>query len=356
MIKRLDQLLYRVPNGFPNQLLSRRVLSDRRALHANRFLWSAAAVSLLSMACAPGLTDYTQLTMQVVAPENGPENSPSADSLDKTQAILETRLHGLGIETAEIDTPAPNQIVVRLPQTVNAQAAESILTNPGQLHLRNQKPNTEDQLASNIEDLQRLLVEQNTLAQTGKRAEADALQGQIEETRSAISALFEPSELTGEMLADARAKPSSEDSNIWEVNIQFNEQGAAKFAEQTKHMAGTGRAIGLFLDDVLLSTPVVDVAHALKGITGGTAVISGNFTAVAAKELEVQLKSGALPVTLSTVEITSSAQKAAPNGQTNSQSTQASPTEDKSTDKSTSKGSAKNAPKNAPVEAANPQK
>ncbi len=232
-------------------------------------------------------------------------NEVSADSLSKAQLVLEHRLSGLGIESAEIETIEPNRIVVRLPQTVNAQAAEAVLTNPGQLYLRNQKPDTAEQLASNIEELQRLLVEQNTLAQTNQQAKADALQAQIDKTRNAIAALFEPSELTGEMLSDARAKPSAADADIWEVNIQFNEQGAKRFAEHTKRMAGTSRAIGLFLDDVLLSAPTVDVAYAVNGITSGTAVISGHFTQVAAKELEVQLKSGALPVTLNTVEVTS---------------------------------------------------
>ncbi|MEO1446237.1 MAG: hypothetical protein AAFV46_08375, partial [Cyanobacteria bacterium J06635_11] len=78
------------------------------------------------------------------------------------------------------------------------------------------------------------------------------------------------------------------------------------FAEQTKLMAGTGRTIGLFLDNVLLSTPVVSVDFADKGIDSGSAVISGNFTKAAAKALEIQLKSGALPVALKTLAIVTS--------------------------------------------------
>lgn len=283
MIKRLNRLHHRFPD---------------------RFLLSAVAVSILSLGCAQGLKDYTQITMQASA-SNTPGNSGkiTADSLEKTQSVLENRLSGLGIEAAEIDTVEPDQIVVKLPQTVDAKAVEAILTNPGQLHLRPQKPDTEKKLASHIETLHRLLVEQTTLVQTDKLSEANALQVKIDETRVAIASFFEPSELTGELLSDARAKPSAGDSNLWEVNIQFNEQGAQRFAEQTKRMAGTKRAIGLFLDDVLLSTPVVDVAHAAKGITSGTAVISGDFTPVAAKALEVQLKSGALPVTLNTLAV-----------------------------------------------------
>lgn len=263
------------------------------------FLLTAAVVS--NVACANRLRDYTQIAMQASALDQGTEVSP--ESLATTKEILETRLTGLGVELAEVEVNAPNQIVVRLPQAVNVKAAEAILTNTGQLYLRNQKPDTEKDLTKNIEDLQRLLVEQDTLSQTGKQAEAEALQAKIDETRDAIAALFEPSQLTGKLLYDAKAQPSYGDRNLWEVTIRFDAEGADKFAEQTKLMAGTGRAVGLFLDSVLLSTPVVDVAYAETGITEGAAVISGDFTKVAAEDLEVQLKSGALPVALTTLGI-----------------------------------------------------
>jgi preprotein translocase subunit SecD len=271
-----------------------------------QFLWSVAAISALNMACTHQLKDYTQVTLQASAIDGSP--TFSADSLDKTQAVLTSRLSGLGITAAEIETLAPNQIVVRLPMSVDAKSTELILTNPGQLHLRNQKPNTAAQLTGHIEDLQRLLVEQNTLAQTGKKTEAEALQVQIDKTRGAIAALFEPSPPAGETLSYAQAQPSPESADIWEIKIQFDEPGAQRFAAQTKSMAGTDRAIGLFLDEVLLSAPTVDKTYALNGITDGAAVIAGNFTPVAAKELEVQLRSGGLPVTLTTVAVTSTAE------------------------------------------------
>ncbi|MFK8186134.1 MAG: hypothetical protein AB8B99_22395 [Phormidesmis sp.] len=261
-----------------------------------------AILATLAFGCTNRLKDYTQITLQAALTTD----ETTTDTLAATKTTVEKRLTGLGIELAEVETAEPNEIVVRVPPAINPQALQTLLTNTGQLYLRNQKPDTEDKLAQGIADLQRLLVEQNTLAQTGKLTEAEALQTQIDSTRSAISTLFEPSDLTGDMLHDARARPSNTATDTWDVNIQFNEEGAALFAAQTKQMAGTGRAVGLFLDDVLLSTPIVDVSYAQTGITGGTAVISGNFTEAAAEELEIQLKSGALPVALETVAIISS--------------------------------------------------
>ena len=292
-----------------------------------KILLSLALLSSLSFACSSRLKDYTQITLQAptltadeasekasekASEETNRETDKAADTetsanpLEAAKTTLEKRLIGLGIELAEIEIAEPNEIIVRLPQTVNAQAVQTLLTNTGQLYLRNQKPDTAEELAQGIAELQRLLVEQNTRSQQGKTDEAQALQAQIDDTRSAIATLFEPSTLTGDKLHDARARPSDSAPGTWDVNIQFNEEGDVLFAEQTKQMAGTGRAVGLFLDDVLLSTPTVDVSYAQTGITGGTAVISGNFTQAAAEDLEIQLKSGALPITLETVAIVSS--------------------------------------------------
>ncbi len=239
--------------------------------------------------------------MQASPLEEGAAISPEV--LETTKTIVETRLTGLGVEQAEVETAVPDQIIVRLPERVNARAAEAIITSTGKLYFRNQKPDTKQELAENIEELQRLLIEQNTLTQTDEQAEADALQTPISEVRSAIASLFEPADLTGKLLYDAEIQPTDPGSDIWNVHIQFDAQGADLFAAQTKAMAGTDLSIGLFLDDVLLSTPRVSEDYEKTGITVGSAVISGNFTKAAAKDLQVQLQSGALPVALKTIEL-----------------------------------------------------
>ncbi|MEL6899410.1 MAG: hypothetical protein AAFP07_00535 [Cyanobacteria bacterium J06606_4] len=271
-----------------------------------RGLVSAAVISIVStvsIACSNRLRDYTQLTLKATADNRDTELT--ADTLDATKSILEKRLTELNLDAAELETAEPDQLIVRLPQEAAVDAVSETLTRVGQLTLRSQKPDTEDELAQGIETLQRLLVEQNTLQQTDKLTEADALQAQIDEARAELISLFEPGEITGEMLLDAQAVQIT-GFNTWEVRIWLDSQGTALFAEQTKAIAGTGRAIGIFLDDVLLSAPVVDVTFADSGIEGGEASISGNFTQQAAEALEIQLKSGALPLDLAVTEIVSS--------------------------------------------------
>jgi len=73
------------------------------------------------------------------------------------------------------------------------------------------------------------------------------------------------------------------------VGLQFNDEGAALFAALTK--ANVGKNIAIYLDGAPISIAVVR-----EEITGGKAVISGNFTPPEAKQLVGRLNSGALPV------------------------------------------------------------
>jgi preprotein translocase subunit SecD len=84
--------------------------------------------------------------------------------------------------------------------------------------------------------------------------------------------------------------------------LEFDAEGGRLFAELTKELAGTGRTLGIFLDDRLISSPVVGAEFAETGITGGRAVIQGRFTAQEANDLAVQLRGGALPVPVEIVE------------------------------------------------------
>ncbi|MBE9064562.1 hypothetical protein [cf. Phormidesmis sp. LEGE 11477] len=269
-----------------------------KTIRLSRWLVGIAIASTLSLACSNRLRSYTQITLAPPASTN-----LDLETIEKAEAVLKERLTSLGVEAAEIISEEDTStLIVRLPAEVDAEAIADVFANTGQLSLRLQKPETEAELAENIEALQRLLVEQDTLKQTDNLAEANALQPQIDQTRAKIVELYEPSELTGDLVSDAQAVLMS-GFNTWEITVWFNEEGAERFAEKTKAIAGTGRTIGIFLDNVLLSTPIVGVDYAKTGILGGQAVISGNFTAEAAKALEAQLKSGALPIELEPVDI-----------------------------------------------------
>ena len=100
--------------------------------------------------------------------------------------------------------------------------------------------------------------------------------------------------LNGEDLKDAREQMGQNKQPV--VSLQFSEEGGDKFARLTA--ANIGRHIGIYLDGELLTNPVVNEA-----ITGGAAVITGQRTLEEAKDLAILLRSGALPVKVSVLEV-----------------------------------------------------
>lgn len=99
--------------------------------------------------------------------------------------------------------------------------------------------------------------------------------------------------LTGRYLETARLEFASAQSgqlaNEPLVAVKFTAEGGTLFADITK--VNVGKQLGIFLDGELISAPVIN-----EPITGGTAIISGNFTVDEARSLAQNLSFGALPV------------------------------------------------------------
>lgn len=119
----------------------------------------------------------------------------------------------------------------------------------------------------------------------------------------AIAELGETARLTfrdeqGNILVEGKDVNSSEavrDPNTGEsvVSLSFDRAGAEAFAEATKKL--TGKRIGIYMDETLISAPVVKQA-----ITGGTAMINGMDSPEEAKALSEKIRAGALPFSMET--------------------------------------------------------
>ncbi|MFZ5391176.1 MAG: protein translocase subunit SecD, partial [Patescibacteria group bacterium] len=102
--------------------------------------------------------------------------------------------------------------------------------------------------------------------------------------------------LSGKQLAKSQVE-FDQRTGVPQVNLTFNEEGKKIFADITGR--NVGKPVAIFLDGTPISVPTVQQA-----ITGGQAVISGNFTLLEAKQLAQRLNSGALPVPISLVNQT----------------------------------------------------
>jgi len=101
------------------------------------------------------------------------------------------------------------------------------------------------------------------------------------------------SRVGGENLVDAKASFDPQEGHA--VSFRFDTTGAQKFGKATSE--NVGKRFAVILDGVVITAPVINTA-----ITGGSGIITGNFTSQEAANLSVLLRAGALPAPLSIIE------------------------------------------------------
>jgi preprotein translocase subunit SecD len=264
----------------------------------------AAAITVLvkmPMRLGLDLQGGSQLTIEAKPTKDIPKISePELESIKK---VIENRVNGLGVSEPLVQTMGNRQILVQLPGVSDPQEAEKVLGGTAQLDFREQKPDTEGALSAARQQniLAKGLLEGVKKSEQKDVAAIKAAKETLQKSNLAIAESFTEPKITGKNLKTAQAE-SQQQSSGWDVTLRFDETGGKQFAELTKNLAGTGRGIGIFLDGDLLSSPTVDKQYKLTGISGGSAVINGNFTARDAETLAISLRGGALPVPVEIVE------------------------------------------------------
>ncbi len=152
---------------------------------------------------------------------------------------------------------------------------------------------------SKVGEERRILVELPGLKDASSAADLVGKTAQLEfrEQLATSSAQYQSTGLTGADLKSAQVTFGQSQSGATgpQVVIEFTLEGAKKFADITKK--NVGKPLAIFLDDQLVSAPTVN-----EEIIGGNAVISGQFTTEEAKNLNIQLNAGALPVPIKILE------------------------------------------------------
>ena len=304
--------------------LSRRlgVMQKQRLLIALIFVLVVASITVLikfPLQLGLDLRGGAALTIQVQPTEEVQEIS--ADDLQAVKRVIENRVNGSGVSESIVQTVGSDKILVQLPgvndpkQEEQQRNVERRLQGTAQLDFRNQLPGTEGEFTAQYRikqqlEFQLMLLRENSNEeieiegeeQDQSKLEAIAqLQESLQKSNEAIAKFFEPIGLTGTNLKDALPQPK-QNTDSWEVSLRFDNEGGREFAELTKNLAGTGRSIGIFLDDSLISAATVGPEYADAGITGGSAVISGTFDLERANDLAIQIRGGSLPFPVKVVE------------------------------------------------------
>ena len=98
--------------------------------------------------------------------------------------------------------------------------------------------------------------------------------------------------MTGDVVDNASSEYDIQQGGYY-VSLELNAKGTTAFANATTTAYSNGSQISIYMDDVCVSS-----ANVNEPITGGKAVITGNFTEEQAKLLADQINSGSLPFAL----------------------------------------------------------
>ncbi|MBD2717499.1 protein translocase subunit SecD [Synechococcus sp. FACHB-909] len=276
----------------------------------------------------------SQLTLQVMPA--GAISRVDTEQLEAVKDVLERRINGLGVAESTLQAVGSDQLVLQLPGEQDPSQAARVLGSTALLEFRAQKPGTEQEMQGLLglkrqaesvlrskrppsalddptatpppppsslspEDLAKALTSLGIKVPAGA-SEVDQLELLLRETNRRILALYGPPLITGKDLTSAGRQQQATGSG-WEVTLGFNREGGEKFAALTQSIAGTNRVLGIVLDGRSISEASVGEQFKVAGITGGSASITGNFSAEEARDLEVQLRGGSLPLPVKIVEV-----------------------------------------------------
>ena len=271
----------------------------------------------------------SQLTLEVQPTEE--ITKITTNEMEGVKAVLDKRVNGLGVSDSQLQTVGTNQLLLELPGEQDPSGAAKVLGETALLEFRLQKVGTESQLKdlqskrNRVESFIELLEKNKNSAQLTKEINVNTEINKLFENYNIqtnqildydqfillrnyinkdIALLFEPTSLTGKYLINA-GRRQDQNTNNWEVTLSFNSEGGDKFADLTKSIAGTSRLLGIVIDGISYSEASVGKQFESAGITGGAATISGNFSADDARNLEVQLRGGALPLPIEIIQIRS---------------------------------------------------
>ena len=238
--------------------------------------------------------------------------------MEQAVQVIQQRVNSLGVTEPEIQIQGQNQVIVNIPGITDSRRAvevigrtaqlgfyEVLASGGGQVVADDQVQQTEKQLRENLQ--------QDDAYEPGKTKilfeESPNPQGQG--TLVAGYIVHEHPDLTGDVLASANL--DRDQAGRLQVAMRLTGEGARQFGDLTQRISsnamssgqpGTGQ-LAIVLDQDVVSAPVVDQA-----IYGGQVVIENKSSPsglpeAEARELEIVLQTGALPVNMKVLSVTS---------------------------------------------------
>jgi len=195
-------------------------------------------------------------------------------AIKQSLEIVRKRIDESGTKEPLIQRSGSERILLQLPGVKNPERIKDLLGKTAKLNFHMVDDEDSKSLSLNIAPFGKMIVS--------------------EINNEDIKYLLEKkSRVGGENLIDANASFDPTEGHA--VSFRFDTTGAQKFGKATSE--NIGKRFAVVLDGVVITAPVINSA-----ITGGSGIITGNFTSQEAADLAVLLRAGALPAPLEIVE------------------------------------------------------
>jgi len=199
------------------------------------------------------------------------------DAADRAIEVIRNRIDQFGVREPSIQKQGEDEIVVQLPGVADRERAIDIIGKTAMLEFK---------VVSNDPDKLKQAIQGNV-------PESYELKYSQEDSEPLL--LEKQAVLTGDALTSASVRFSSSQFNEPVVGLEFNAEGARKFAQITAD--NIGKRLAIVLDGKIQSAPRIKEA-----IPSGEAVITGRFTVEQAQDLAIILRVGALPAPMNIEE------------------------------------------------------
>lgn len=208
---------------------------------------------------------------------SGVPDTDVKDAMASLRDVIERRVNLFGVSEPQVTNEHSNvtgeeRLVVDLPGVTDIGEAIAMIGQTPLLEFKVENP----------------LYDPTKETQPIEVKASDIKDGKIDLAAAMPASPYLATDLTGRYLKRATVE-FNQTTHEPIVALQFDDTGAALFEKMTEE--NVGKTIAIYLDGSPISTPRVN-----EKISGGQAIISGNFTPDVAKTLVGRLNSGALPV------------------------------------------------------------
>lgn len=277
--------------------LERNVKKKPARTHDRRNVWLLVLTTLLVIVSVALFTPPSQKINQgldvqgglsvVLSAESTNGEAVTADDMEKSRAIIESRVNALGASEAVVQLQGDDQILVQIPGMTDTQEALETIGKTGSLSFARLDSFTDETSKMYIQ--YGYYANEETVTDDFGNSFGTGDMTYMEVTPGTYTPL-----ITGDQITNVTVDLASDVSTEYAVNLTLNSEASKAFAAATAELAPTNGQIVIILDNEVQCAPAVQ-----SEITGGQVSITGGYTLEEAKALQTVLESGSLPVNFS---------------------------------------------------------